>query len=178
MSDEFLKSLNFQPLVDTLVRTGKQLNKHSYRMLKGELIGIGVEKISNGRLKYVDKAGYDNIDLQTGIKYELKSLTNMFSKKGEITGRVSLANTNKEKLQKTFDYLLCIQSNPNKFAVCSLTWQECFENHTSVSGQFNLERGIKVTNWICKPNTTKCNNLPQTDLKIKECLMSVFRSLQ
>ncbi len=101
----FLKTVNYQPVVDMLDRLGNQLNKPSYRFLKGEVIGLALEKATNGRLLYVDEEGYDSIDTITGVKYELKSTFSMFSNKDTITGRVSLSNTNKGSFNKTFDFL-------------------------------------------------------------------------
>ena len=120
----FLEDVDYQPVVDALVRLGDQLNKPAYRFLKGETIALALEKVTQGRLKYVDEEGYDSIDVVTGKKFELKSVFSMFSKKDTITGRVSVANTNKETLEETFDYLLCIQTNPKKFAIAQLDWNE------------------------------------------------------
>ena len=167
MKDSFLHYVNYQSVVDSLVKTGGQLNQPSYRFLKGDLIALAIEKATEGRLRYVDKEGYDSVDLQTGVKYELKSVANMFSAKGTISGRVSLANTNKKEFKNTFDYLLCIQSDPKKFAICCLTWEECFNNSTKLDGQFNLDKGVVVSNWICEVGDTKIPDLEQVDLNIR-----------
>jgi hypothetical protein len=119
---------------------------------------LALEKATGGRLEYVDAEGYDSIDKVTGLKYELKSTFEMF-KGEEITGRVSLANTNKDSFHETFDYLLCIQSNPKDFAIAQLTWAECNNNYVHKSGQFNLAKGVKVNEWICR-NNTQYNDLP------------------
>lgn len=173
----FLKGVDYQPVVDALVRLGNQLNKPAYRFLKGETIGLALEKVTDGRLKYVDEEGYDSIDTETGKKYELKSVFNMFSKKDTITGRVSVANTNKETLEKTFDYLLCIQTNPKEFAIAQLEWDECENNIESISGQFNLIRGVPVKEWICK-DATIFNDLPPAKLEVRKMLESVFEELR
>ena len=169
----FLKTIDYQPVVDTLVKLGNQLNKPSYRFLKGEVIALSLEKATNGRLKYVDEEGYDSIDLETNIKYELKSTSSMFSK-DKITGRVALSNTNKNSFSKTFDYLLCIQTTPTKFAIAQLTWDECFKNHNKDSkGQFNLNKGIQVNDWICRDSTT-VNNVTPVKLEIRKLLESIL----
>ena len=123
----FLNDVNYQQVVDTLNKLGNQLNKPAYRFLKGEIIALALEKATGGRLEYVDEEGYDNIDIETGLKYELKSTFSMFAD-DTITGRVSLSNTNKDSFKKTFDYLLCIQTDPKNFAIAQLTWDECNNN--------------------------------------------------
>ena len=169
----FLEDVDYQPVVDALVRLGDQLNKPAYRFLKGETIALALEKVTQGRLKYVDEEGYDSIDVVTGKKFELKSVFSMFSEKDTITGRVSVANTNKETLEETFDYLLCIQTNPKKFAIAQLDWNECKDNIKSISGQFNLTKGVPVKKWICK-NSTVFNDLPPATLEVRKMLESVL----
>lgn len=169
----FLKYIDYQPIVDMLDRLGNQLNKPSYRFLKGEIIGLALEKASNGRIVYVDEEGYDSIDTVTGIKYELKSTANMFSSKDTITGRVSLSNTNKGTFNRTFDFLLCIQTNPENFAIAQLSWDDCNNNHQIKDGQVDLKKGIPVTNWICKDNT-KFNNLPLSKIEVRKLLESIL----
>jgi len=169
----FLHSVNYQPLVNALIKLGKQLNKPAYRFLKGELIALGLEKITEGRLKYLDEEGFDSLDIVTGDKYELKSVANMFSAKGTVSGRVSIANTNKSSLSKTFDYLLCIQSDPKKFAIARLSWEDCEDNIIQVSGQFNLAKGIEVKDWICK-NSTNYTELPEETLDVRKLLQTIL----
>jgi hypothetical protein len=169
----FLIGINYQPVVDTLVKLGNQLNKPSYRFLKGEVIALALEKATGGRLQYVDEEGYDSIDLQTGTKYELKSIAEVFDSNGDIKGRVSLANTNKDTFNRTFDYLLCIQTDPARFAIGQLTWDECNNNYETKSGQFNLKRGVPVSTWICKDSTTH-NPLSPVKLDVRKLLESVL----
>ena len=170
----FLKDIDYQPVVDCLVKLGKQLDKPSYRFLKGEVVALALEKVTNSRLKYVDEEGYDSIDLETNIKYEFKSTANMFSSADKITGRVSISNTNKDTFIQTFDYLLCIQSTPSKFAIAQLTWDECNKNYnTAKTGQFNLNYGLPVTNWICK-ETTVVQELTPVKLDVRKLLESIL----
>lgn len=168
----FLKTIDYQPVVDMLDRLGNQFNKPNLRFLKGDVIALALEKATGGRLEYVDAEGYDSIDRETGLKYELKSTFEMF-RGSDIVGRVSLANTNKENFAHSFDYLLCIQSNPRDFAIAQLTWDECNSNYIHKSGQFNLAKGVQATDWICK-GTTKFNNLPLQNLEIRKLLESIL----
>lgn len=170
----FLKNIDYQPVVDCLVRLNNQLNKPSYRFLKGEVIALAFEKATNGRLQYVDGEGYDSIDIQTGTKYEFKSIAEMFSSDDKITGRVSISNTNKDTFKKTFDYLICVQSNPHSFAIAQLTWDECNNNYNSdKKGQFNLNKGLPVEDWICK-NSTVVKDLQPVKLDVRKLLESVL----
>jgi len=169
----FLVDVDYQPVVDMLDRLGNQLNKPSYRFLKGEIIAVALEKATNGRLLYVDGEGYDSIDTVTGIKYELKSTVSLFSNEDTITGRVSLSNTNKGKFSKTFDFLLCIQTDPENFAISQLSWDYCNANHVIKDGQVDLKKGIPVTNWICKGNT-QYNNLPLKKIEVRKLLETIL----
>ena len=168
-----LNTIDYQPVVDCLTKLGNQLNKPAYRFLKGEVIALSLEKATGGRLKYVDEEGYDSIDLENNTKYELKSTADMF--KGDlIAGRVSISNTNKETFEKTFDYLLCIQSTPSKFAIARMTWEECSTNYNKDSkGQFNLNRGTPVREWICK-DKTRVNDLMPVTIDIRKLLECVI----
>ena len=169
---KYLTTLNYQPVVDMLIRLGDQLNKPSYRFLKGEIVALALEKVSDGRLRYVDEEGFDSIDMETGFKYELKSTFNMFTN-NKITGRVTLSNTNKVSFTSTFDYLLCIQTNPHKFAISQLPLSYCIQNCQASNGQFNLKRGILVSNWICK-DKTQFNQLPLTKLEVRKLLENIL----
>ena len=169
----FLKTVDYQPVVDCLVKLGNQLNKPSYRFLKGEVIALALDKATDGRLKYVDEEGYDSIDLVTNTKYEFKSTASMFSSDNKITGRVSISNTNKNTFVQTFDYLLCIQSEPANFAIAQLTWDECSKNYETKNGQFNLAKGIPVTNWICR-NSTKVNTFEPVKLEVRKLLETIL----
>ena len=171
----FLENIDYQPVVDCLTKLGKQLDKPSYRFLKGEVVALALEKVTSGRLKYVDEEGYDSIDLDTGKKYEFKSTANMFSSSfDKITGRVSISNTNKDTFSQTFDYLLCVQSSPSKFAIAQLSWDECNKNYNKVkNGQFNLNYGLPVTHWICK-NSTNLNKCNPVKLDVRKLLASVL----
>ena len=167
-----LDTIDYQPVVDCLTKLGNQLNKPAYRFLKGEVIALSIEKATKGRLKYVDEQGYDSIDLDTNAKYEFKSTKEMF--KGDvITGRVSISNTNKSIFEKTFDYLLCIQSNPSKFVIARLSWEECYNNYYRSNGQFNLNKGIKVNEWICKDVTVEKDLCPVV-IDVRTLLESVI----
>jgi hypothetical protein len=171
----FLDTIDYQPVVDCLTKLGKQLDKPSYRFLKGEIVALALEKVTAGRLKYVDEEGYDSIDIETGFKYEFKSTANMFSSSfDKITGRVSISNTNKDTLSQTFDYLLCIQSTPSKFAIAQLSWHECSTNYNKEKiGQFNLNYGLPVNHWICK-NSTIVNTFKPVKLDVRKLLESVL----
>jgi hypothetical protein len=170
----FLKDVDYQLVVDGIVQIGNQLNKPAYRFMKGEAIALALEYATDGRLKYVDQEGYDSIDVETGTKYELKSTTDMFSK-NLITGRVSISNTNKSTFAQTFDYLLCIQTRPSKFAIAQLTWNECDQNlNCSKLGQFNLNHKVPVNDWICK-DCTIVKDLPLAPLDIRKMLEGVLQ---
>lgn len=169
-----LSHFDYQCIVDALLKTGDQLNEQSLRFLKGKVVTIGIEKATGGRVEYVDKKGYDNVDKVTGIKYEVKSLTKMFNDFGALSTDVILCNTQGDvKFTKTFDYLLCVQSDPREFAIAQFDWQTCYDNHFHSEGQFKLRRGLSVTKWICR-DKTRVKQLEPVPLNIKKMLEDLF----
>lgn len=171
-----MSSYDYQCVVDMLIKLGDQLNKKNYRFLKGDLIAMALEKATNGRLKYEDAIGYDSVDQIDGTKYEIKSVYRAFSKKNKISGKINLSNTYKvenPKFEKTFDYLLVVQSNPKDFAIAAFDWKTCKTNSYFMSGQFNLKTGIDVQKWVCK-NSTKFRYLEPVKLDIRKLLETVL----
>ena len=171
-----LSQYDYQCVVDMLVKLGDQLNKPNYRFLKGDVIAMSLEKATGGRLEYVDGVGYDSIDKLTGLKYEIKSVTKAFSKDGNISGKINLCNTYKmtnTSFSKTFDYLLCIQTHPETFAIAEFDWETCNDNKYFMDGQFNLNRGLPVQRWVCKDKTS-ARNLKQVKLDVRKLLESVL----
>ena len=69
--------------------------------------------------------------------------------------------------------MLCIQSNPKKFAIAQLSWDDCYCNHTAINGQFNLNRGVPVKTWISKKDT-KFLELNQEKLDIRSLIEKVL----
>lgn len=171
-----MSSYDYQCVVDMLIKLGDQLNKKNYRFLKGDLIAMALEKATNGRLKYEDAIGYDSVDQIDGTKYEIKSVYRAFSKKNKISGKINLSNTYKvenPKFEKTFDYLLVVQSNPKDFAIAAFDWKTCKTNSYFMSGQFNLKTGIDVQKWVCK-NNTKFTYMEPVKLDIRKLLETVL----
>ena len=171
-----LQSYDYQPVVDMLVKLGNQLNRPNYRFLKGDVIAMAIEKATHGRLKYDDAVGYDSVDKVNGLKYEIKSVTKAFSKDDTISGKINLCNTykiNGTKFNRTFDFLLVVQSDPETFAIAMFDWETCNANHYFMDGQYNLNRGLKVSEWICKDKTV-VKSLPPIKLDVKKLLETVF----
>lgn len=171
-----LQSYDYQPVVDMLVKLGDQLNRPNYRFLKGDVIAMAIEKATKSRLKYEDAVGYDSVDQIDGVKYEIKSVHTAFSKKGKISGKINLSNTYKvknPKFEKTFDYLLVVQSDPKNFAIAMFDWETCKKNSYFISGQFNLKTGLSVKNWVCKDNT-EFRYLEPVKLNIRKLLETVL----
>lgn len=171
-----LSSYDYQCVVDMLVKLGDQLNTKNYRFLKGDVIAMAIEKATNGQLKYEDAVGYDSVDQIDGIKYEIKSVHKAFSKKDKISGKINLSNTYKvenPKFEKTFDYLLVVQSDPKNFAIAIFDWETCKKNSYFMSGQFNLKTGLSVKNWVCKDNT-EFRYLEPVKLNIRKLLETVL----
>ena len=169
---------NYQIVVDSLIKVGTQLNKPSLRGLKGDLISLAIEIATDRRLNYVDQIGYDSVDTVTGLRYEFKSQKRFFTPDGYTAVATNLRNTRRKKnanliLNKTFDYLFCIQTDPKNFAIAQFDWQTCYDNHFYQDGQLNMIRGMQVPVWICK-NSTVVRKIPEVKINIRKMLEDII----
>lgn len=148
-----LQSYDYQCMTNMLERLGGQLNKPSYRFMKGEAICIALEKATDGYLKYVDEEGYDMIT-PDGVKYEVRSEANCFyARKDAVKKGTILKNGNGVgEFTKNFDYLLRIDSNPERMRIAAFTWETCKEHCYAAGDQWKLD-AIPVEYWIDEGRT-------------------------
>ena len=125
--EEMLKRCNWKAFFNLIHSIGPDLNKPSWRMMKGMVIDLALEKSCDEELKYVDEVGFDFVYRSDGkiTRIEAKSEMNMFYK--DSTAKTKGRNTYKNKIklkntmgeldiknlpdQLTFDYLLLIQTS-------------------------------------------------------------------
>jgi len=107
---ESVRSWEWDLVARAMRGVGDQLNSRIYRMMKGEVFSIAIEKASRGDARYVDEEGYDF--LYRGLRIELKTEKKMFRQ--STTADIQLKNTrgSNQVFKKTFDILLIVQSAP------------------------------------------------------------------
>jgi hypothetical protein len=168
---------DYQSVVDTILRMGDQFNERGNRFLKGRVITKAIENVTNGRLKFIDKIGYDNVDELTKITYEIRSDFYVFNKKWELSKPVVLKNSRSDndtgKMEKTFDYLWVVQTNPKRFAIAEFDWKTCDINQLNGKDQIKMSKDVKITKWICKDKTV-IKDIQQITLNLNEFLKPLY----
>lgn len=92
-------------------------NERMVRFVKSELLSRTIQKISRGKLLYVNQNGYDFFLPELNVKIEFKSGIDIFGRpRSSNTSLIKLDNTNgrdsrSKVYTKTFDYLLLIDLN-------------------------------------------------------------------
>lgn len=171
--DDF-SNYDYQPVVDTIMRMGNQFNERSDRFIKGRIITDAIQRATNGRLKFINKVGYDSVDESTKVKYEIRSLHDMFTDHWRLKNPLNLKNTlGNPKIEKTFDFLWAVQTDPRNFAIAEFDWQTCYDNHYYEGGQFKMKSDVDVVKWISRRNT-RMKNIEQITLDIDKFLEPLY----
>lgn len=109
---------NYKDFAKLIFHIGSSLNDRKDRFDKADLIEQGFCYACNNQLVWEDDEGFDLIDKDRNIKFELKSQTNcLFTKAGkpmEKTKKIKLTNTLQQNENKTLlptaDWLIIIDS--------------------------------------------------------------------
>lgn len=179
MSLDFLKCLNWQLVVNAITRLGNQANKPSYRFLKGHLVCDGICHASRGRLVFADEKGYDLLDTHTNLKFEVRSQHATICTKDQTRTRrgIPLKNiygqSGLSHFHKTFDYLLIVQSNPRKFRVVAISWDQCHQSAYHNGDQIKL-KSTCISHRICNPDQVEYQALPQITVNYSNILRPFF----
>ena len=73
---ELRKVFDYQSYTNLMHGLGKQCNDRKDRFDKSDFVEKSLECYSDGRLKWVDEEGYDNVDTKYGHKLEVKYMQN------------------------------------------------------------------------------------------------------
>lgn len=87
-----LKQIDWKSFFQGVMRTGTRFDQPSSRFIKGDLLCYGIEKRSDGKWKYVDAIGYDQLNEELGVKLEVRSQKELFCKNGNIRASVKIKN--------------------------------------------------------------------------------------
>ena len=149
--EAMFKRCDWKSFYNLVHSIGPGLNHTSWRMMKGEVINLALEKSCDENLEYVDRRGYDLTYISDDklTRIEVKSDMNMFYKdqhgkkipRGTLKNKIQLKNTmgGSRQLLKTFDYLLLIQTRGQ--AIISLTPFDTVEkNLNKTDGQIKVKQ--------------------------------------
>ena len=113
VSEKIRDNIDWDKVFSVIVSYQYTHNHNMMRFAKSNLISKGIERWSNGYLKFVDETGHDFVTAD-GYKVELKSGLTMFHKKAQNTASIVVKNMNGSvadltKYEKTFDFLLIVE---------------------------------------------------------------------
>ena len=134
---------------------GYCLDDETWRMTKGEVVSMALERGSGGQWKYADQRGYD---LEYGwrssarsVRVEVKSMRQVFLRESRseqrhtLKNKIQLKNTRGDNQiqnwNQDFDYLLLVQTDP-PFIASVVPW-EVVDQHSHVpdkGDQVKIER--------------------------------------
>ena len=125
---------------------GYSLDGETWRMTKGEVVSMALERASNGNVRYADRRGFD-LTTREGVRIEVKSQKQIFLKdwRGQprdiLKNQIQLKNTRGKRQQQnwrqSFDYLLLIQTVP-PFIASIVPWEVVDENVEMAGDQVKI----------------------------------------
>ena len=127
---------------------GYSLDGETWRMTKGEVVSMALERASNGNVRNADRRGFD-LTTREGVRIEVKSQKQIFLKdwRGQprdiLKNQIQLKNTRGKRQQQnwkqTFDYLLLVQTVP-PFIASIVPWEVVNDNVEMAGDQIKIER--------------------------------------
>lgn len=113
ISEKIRDNIDWDKVFSAIISYQYTHNGNMMRFAKSNLISKGIERWSNGYLKFVDGTGHDFVTAD-GYKVELKSGLSMFHPKSQNTTDIIVKNMNGSvadltKYDKTFDFLLIVE---------------------------------------------------------------------
>jgi len=145
---------------------GSQFNQPSWRMMKGEVVCMALEEISNNSCKYVDEIGYDLEYM--GYKIEVKTEKNII-KKNLNTKSIQLKNTRGvvQNFNKTFDYLLIINTE-QPYVAALATWEEVNKKHELKGDQIQCVIESENLKFVTEKSGLKINDNSESNDLLKK----------
>ena len=112
-----------------VVSSTDKMKRPQARFQRAEIIEVAIDKYSGGQLKYVgDTADGMDFEGSDGLRYECKGQGKIWQESGRVPHTTSLTLKNhrtdkKEKMKKTFDYMILVDTGKNRVGVCK--WKDC-----------------------------------------------------
>lgn len=155
ISEKLIENIDWNKVFSTIVSYQYSHNGNMMRFAKSNLISLGLERWSNGYLKYIDGTGVDFMTAD-GHKLELKSGLSMFHHKSENTADIIVKNMNGSiadltKMEKSFDFLLIVE--PGYAAVTD--WKTAFPYFKENSDTIKVKLDFKHIEFIQRIHQVK-----------------------
>ena len=118
-----INSVNWNKVMSLLISFREEYNDYGGRFVKSDLLGQGIEKFSEGKLKYINEDGCDFYLPEKNLRIEMKSGMKIFQTSktnNTVELKIKNFNGNATEMEKTFDYLLLID--------CDLIGVTSYEN--------------------------------------------------
>ena len=163
---EGISSWNWNLFFAVCNHLGSQFNQPSWRMMKGEVICMALEEISNNTSNYVDEIGYDLEYM--GNKIEVKTERSII-KRNLDTKSIQLKNTRGviQNFNKTFDYLLIINTE-QPYVAALATWDEVYKKHELKGDQIQCVIKSENLKFLTKTSGVKINYNSESNNSLKE----------
>jgi hypothetical protein len=130
---------NYNGFFSMIENIADELNERKNRFDKSDLLEQCFEQITEGRIKWVDEKGYDHIDTEDGIKFEMKSQKFcLYTKKGHLKDKTSkikltntLQNTDNKVLEPTSDWLLIVDTgSKDSYSVAIVSYKDVVSKYS------------------------------------------------
>jgi len=155
LARELAENVDWKNFFEMRHSVGSQLNDRTLRFLKSIIQDKAIEKMSDGRVQYVDLIGQDHQFKKYRI--ETKCGTNVLTtakgkeKKKCVTGSIKLNNTlgssHGRILPDTFDYLMIVDND----AVAIVKRENLLPHITSGGDGLSVKLPYSTLEWVVKP---------------------------
>ena len=157
---ELRECFDYQAYANLMCGIGQQCNEPKLRFDKSDFVEKSLEELSDGRLKWVDEEGYDNIDVKYGYKLEVKFVEHsLFTEKKvvlkestkEYIIKNNQGNSYGSKVQTPADYYLFFQQN----AMGVLAGSHINKYTSATDATINAKMPLSALSLVFSPNEIK-----------------------
>ena len=157
-------SVSWNKLFSLCQSFGKDLNGRKERFDKADILEIGIQEYSGGKLKWVDEIGYDHVCEETKEKIEVKSqgfclhtkIGNLKKKTSSIKLTNTLGSSDKREYKQTFDKLLIVDTGSQSSYSAAYISYDVAKKYIKSSGDgFVIQVPIEELNWLVVPENVK-----------------------
>ena len=132
-----MESWQWEFVFHSIYALGGCLDRETWRMTKGEVVSMALERGSNMQWRYADQRGYDLETRDRSVRVEVKSAKQIFLKdwrgqpRNTLKNEIQLKNTRGKRQihnwNQTFDYLLLVQTDP-PYIASIVPWEVVNQN--------------------------------------------------
>ena len=172
MIKQIFKTFQYDKFFSFVDHIGNELNERKLRFDKSDLIEQAIAYFSDNQLIWVDKKGYDHVDLN-GNRYEAKSqqkclYTATGNRKKESTAKIKLANTlqrgQNKQLNKTAEHLLIVDTGgPLQYSMATCSFETAMKYSKELPDGFECQIPMSELTFFCHPEDVVIR--PNMDIK-------------